>query len=229
MNLQERIASLVAFDARLLMLVIELKDAYDLGSRVWCYPPGLTKAGLFRGTLDDAYNICADMSSALSYLEDMSIIHDDIKALNILYDKQGRATLIDFGLSHFVSDRATQTGGSPWYKDPWSKAKDHKAKFLGDIFSLGVVMLYLIGELSLPERECGWIIHDAYLGKAEALSAQREWSLKVKAKKEELEAPVPGSVSRKEAKLRVLISRMLASASDRIYARDLAKEMDQER
>lgn len=147
----ERIASLVAFDARLLMLAVELKDACDLGSRSWCYARKTRRAGLFKGNVNDAYTICTDMSNALSYLAEKNIFHGDIKALNILYSRKNGAALIDFGLSYFDDKETFQTGGSPWYKEPYKK----KMKGISsDIFSLGVVMLYVIGEI--PLRLCSY-------------------------------------------------------------------------
>ncbi|KUI65139.1 Serine/threonine-protein kinase pakH [Cytospora mali] len=146
------IASLIAFDARLLVVAVELKHAYDLSSSRWCYGRASQKASLFKGTIDDACKICTDIASALEYLERKRIVHNDIKAANILYSEQGAATLIDFGLSKFVGEGIT-TGGTPWYKDP--EFRDDR-NTLSDVFSFGVVMLYVMGQLPLPDREPGW-------------------------------------------------------------------------
>ncbi|KAF3768263.1 hypothetical protein M406DRAFT_75480 [Cryphonectria parasitica EP155] len=222
------IASLVAFDARLLVLLVELKNAHDLGSLQWCYPRNSSRASHFKGTIDDAYTICADMASALSYLQDKDIIHDDIKALNILYHRQNGATLIDFGLSHFVSEGITQTGGSPWYKEPATQLTNQNETILGDIFSLGVVMLYLMGEISLPDQQPGWSIRDAILYKPEAVASQRAWFEMLEIKRQAFEMPPPGRASTKEAKLRDLVSKMLLPRSERISARDLARKLGSE-
>jgi serine/threonine protein kinase len=98
------------------MLAVELKDTFDLGSRYWCYPRGSPEAFYFKGTIDDAYTICAHIANALGYLEREGIAHNDIKALNILYSREEGATLIDFGLGSTIKDAGLETGGSPWYK-----------------------------------------------------------------------------------------------------------------
>jgi serine/threonine protein kinase len=206
------------------MLAVELKDACDLGSRTWCHARKTRRAGLFMGNLDDAYTICTDMSSALSYLAENNIIHDNIKALNILYSRENGATLIDFGLSYFVNEKISQTGGSPWYKDP----SKNKKGTLGDIFSLGVVMLYAMGEIPLPEREPSWVIHEAYMRDPEALNLQDMWFSKIKAKRGHLKTLPTEPRRSKEVKLRGLVCQMLADTDDRISARGLAKELGQE-
>lgn len=215
---QPRIASLIAFDARLLAVAVELKHAHDLSSSRWCYGTASPKASLFKGTIDDACKICADIASALEYLERKGIVHNDIKAANILYSEQGEATLIDFGLSKFVGEGIT-TGGTPWYKDPIFRDDRNT---LSDVFSFGVVMLYVMGQLPLPDREPGWVIHDAYRRVPAALRVQRAWVHRVQGTKDGLEAPLPGPRGSKEAKLRRLVRMMLADRKERVSAIQMA-------
>lgn len=115
-------------------------------------------------------------------------------------------------------------GGSPWYRDPRMKDTGNKEIALSDVYSLGVVMLYVMGELPLPEREPGWLIYDAHRGVPKALAQQMAWLEKIGEKRNGLQAPLPGSRGGKEVKLRRLVCKMLARRNDRINARDLAKE-----
>lgn len=209
----------------MLMLAVNLTLAHDLGSSYWCYQRSAARPWFFKGTLDDAYSVCADISSALKYLEEKGIVHGDVKPLNIMYSRDEGATLIDFGLSHSIKEDRIETGGTPWYKD--EEYRDLEGPALGDIFSLGVAMLYLIGEMMMPEKEQadGWVIREAYQGVPRAVAAEEAWHAKVRAKKEGLEALLPESMGSKEAKLRRLTSRMLARRARRITARELAKEM----
>ncbi|KUI71127.1 Mitogen-activated protein kinase kinase kinase 1 [Cytospora mali] len=215
-----RIADFIAFDARLLAIAIELKHDHDLSSPYWCYGRKSQQASRFKGTIDDACRICANIASALDYLEKKRIVHNDIKAANILYDNHSGATLIDFGLAKFTDEGFT-TGGTPWYKE--HNFVDKERMILGDIFSLGVVMLYVMGELPLPDREPGWVIQEAYENVPTALEKQMQWHNKIKEQRNRLQEPRLRGYG-KEGKLRYLVGRMLAERFCRISASALAKE-----
>lgn len=53
------------------------------------------------------------VADALSYIHGRSILHLDIKPANILLDDQGRAVLIDFGVSKHYDESGLQTSTTP--------------------------------------------------------------------------------------------------------------------
>jgi serine/threonine protein kinase len=57
------------------------------------------------------FNICVGIARALAYLHEelqLCIIHRDIKASNILLDKNWNAKIVDFGTARLFSDDLTQ-------------------------------------------------------------------------------------------------------------------------
>uniref|UniRef100_V5EVW0 Protein kinase n=1 Tax=Kalmanozyma brasiliensis (strain GHG001) TaxID=1365824 RepID=V5EVW0_KALBG len=52
-------------------------------------------------TVDEARRILRDVVCGLEYLHYQGIIHRDIKPANLLYDKEHRVKISDFGVSHF--------------------------------------------------------------------------------------------------------------------------------
>ncbi|KAK7740795.1 hypothetical protein SLS53_005263 [Cytospora paraplurivora] len=199
------IASLVSYDSRLLVLTVEVKGARDLSSLKW-----RGKDATFKGNTDDACTILADISSALAYIAEKGIVHNDVKAPNILYD--GRAYLIDFGLSGVVADEPKDAGGgTPWYIAPEKRIRVPHS----DVWSLGVVMLYVMGEITLPELGLAWDIYEANTMGTKDEQMRLAWLTNVEAKRKGLSADVASS---KESKSRGLVSKMLIH--------DIAKRID---
>ncbi|KAL6900402.1 kinase-like domain-containing protein [Trichoderma evansii] len=138
------IATVFGFDARLLSLYMEHVNAPNLQ----CYRergrnPYCTLNGF------DAKRVLYGITDALNYIHSKGITHDDIKPANILYSKQRGPVLIDFGWS---SSGNVHTAGSPWYIPPEYEKKGQRGAG-GDIFALGVVMLFLLGMIPLPELQ----------------------------------------------------------------------------
>ncbi|KAL6881319.1 hypothetical protein J3F83DRAFT_711106 [Trichoderma novae-zelandiae] len=137
------IASLYSFDVRFLALYIEHINARDLAKH---RGPGRNPLC----TLDDsdAKRVLHDMAGALEFIHSRDVVHNDIKPSNILYTKERGPILIDFGWS---SDAKTvHVAGSPWYIPP-EYLSDGTRGPAGDIFAFGVVMLYLMRKIPLPE------------------------------------------------------------------------------
>jgi serine/threonine protein kinase len=72
------------------------------------YVPG----GNLREVLDDltiflsmsrCINIARDIAEGMEFLHGRSLIHRDLKSLNVLIDEAGRAKIADFGISRFTS------------------------------------------------------------------------------------------------------------------------------
>lgn len=54
-----------------------------------------------------------DISSAMSYVHAVDIIHRDLKADNILLDSDGNAKVADLGLAREVDINMTRMAGTP--------------------------------------------------------------------------------------------------------------------
>ncbi|KAI1320042.1 kinase-like domain-containing protein [Xylariaceae sp. FL0255] len=104
---------------------------------------------LFLGTLTDTQCVLRDMARALQYLRRKKILHNDIKPGNILYNGK-KATLIDFGLGTHDGAAAYNPSGTPWYIPPeYLRREERKAP--SNVWALGVVMLYLLRQVALPD------------------------------------------------------------------------------
>ncbi|KLU82695.1 CAMK protein kinase [Magnaporthiopsis poae ATCC 64411] len=137
-------------------------------------------------TPTDAGRVLSDMSSALRYIHSQGIVHNDIKPGNILYSPKSRdsrgAVLIDFGLSSEADDQHLSTGGTPWYVPPeLLREEEHGGPARGtpgDVFALGVVMLFLVRKLPLPESckdHPEWKIKEVLRGNDDASAAMETW------------------------------------------------------
>ncbi len=90
-----------------------------------------------------------DIAKALDYAGSKGYVHRDIKPENIMFHtSDGRAVLMDFGIARAAESdtQVTQAGtaiGTPHYMSPEQakgKAVDHRS----DIYSLGVVLFYIL-------------------------------------------------------------------------------------
>ncbi|KAK1703143.1 kinase-like domain-containing protein [Colletotrichum lupini] len=160
----ERIVSLQAFDGRLLAMYEEH------------LPPSLSRGINSPFSAADAYAILRDMSSALTYLSSrqVPVIHNDIKPANIAYSPQRGAVLLDFGLAMYSREKHS-TGGTPWYVPPDLITEGTRGA-PGDIWALGVTMLYVVGKISLPEKtRKSWLIRDLKSRDNVALRHMMDW------------------------------------------------------
>ncbi|PTB49505.1 hypothetical protein M431DRAFT_275360 [Trichoderma harzianum CBS 226.95] len=107
------------------------------------------------------------MASALVYLTKQNIVHHDIKPANIIYSEPRGAVLLDFGMSKEDFHGMVRSGGTPWYLPPEylhvNKNGQHRLirGFPGDIWALGVTMLYVLGKCR-PEKTKDWLIRRAH-------------------------------------------------------------------
>ncbi|GJC84179.1 maternal embryonic leucine zipper kinase [Colletotrichum liriopes] len=111
-------------------------------------------------SLSDSHVIWKQTADALAFLHSKHIIHDDVKPDNIVFSPvpQPRAVLIDFGAALTNPSTLPLNGwtpsGTPPYAPPefFQKRKD----YAGDVWGLGVTMLFCFGHTSLPAGD--WIL-----------------------------------------------------------------------
>lgn len=99
---------------------------------------------------EDRLRIVKDVASALSYLHDgweVKVLHRDIKASNVLLDKDMNARLGDFGLArmhdHGQVAATTMVVGTVGYMAP-ELVKNGRASMQTDVFGFGVLILEVI-------------------------------------------------------------------------------------
>ena len=106
-------------------------------------------------TTETKFDIANRLVKAVIFLHSYSIMHRDIKASNVLIDKDNKIYLIDFGLAYIIGDNEYTKGsyGTVSYAPPEMYQDKHYNSSI-DIWSLGVVLYYLLyGEL--PFDCCG--------------------------------------------------------------------------
>ncbi|KAK3382197.1 kinase-like domain-containing protein [Lasiosphaeria ovina] len=220
------IVRLYGGDARFLSLYMEHVDARDLSSR------GTWRAAgdVFAGDRSDGLRILRDIASALHYIHDKGLVHNDIKPGNILYSRDRGAVLCDLGLSTHAKN-APSFGGTPWYVPPeFIGLKQRGAP--SDVWALGVTMLYVLGRLTFPDarghrahpRHLHWLIAKVHARdrtqQPEAISAMRQWLAEVNAVRAGLDT---------HDKLERLIHSMLApNPHQRATTKDIIKAFSEQ-
>lgn len=119
----------------------------------------------------DALAIAQQVCPALKHVHDHGIIHRDLKPSNILFRSDGVLKLTDFGIAKiFASSHLTQTGGvvgTAEYISP-EQAQGKPATKRSDIYSLGIVLYYLItGKLPFEGTSFVDLLHKHRYGQFE--------------------------------------------------------------
>ncbi|MBW2424309.1 MAG: protein kinase [Deltaproteobacteria bacterium] len=100
-----------------------------------------------RGPISPAgiLHVLVQVAEALAYAHDKKVVHRDIKPANVMWARDKKAKLMDFGLAKVVAearDHTTVVAGTPYYMSPeqtLGKNIDHRT----DIYSLGVTLFEL--------------------------------------------------------------------------------------
>jgi serine/threonine protein kinase len=105
---------------------------------------------------DRAVHILGQIASALDYAHSYGIVHRDVKPTNIMVGPGDRAWLTDFGLAQAATGtQLSQTrsfAGTPKYMSP-EQANGWPVGPPGDIYSLGIVLYYMLASRTPFEAE----------------------------------------------------------------------------
>lgn len=93
-----------------------------------------------------ALEIAIDVAEGLKAANDVGLIHGDVKPANILFDRNGMAKVVDFGLARFVGfqSESGEIWGTPYYIAP-EKARGQRVDHRSDIYSLGATLYHALG------------------------------------------------------------------------------------
>lgn len=111
------------------------------------------ESGRSRASLPEIALLLEQLAGALDYAHAQGVIHRDIKPQNVMFNNQGQAFLVDFGIAKLLTGATNMTGsgmamGTPSYMSPEQLA-GKKIDGRSDLFSLGV-MLFQMASGKLP-------------------------------------------------------------------------------
>jgi predicted Ser/Thr protein kinase len=93
---------------------------------------------------EEASVIGISLSQALAAVHGAGLLHRDVKAHNVMRESGGRIVLMDFGAGRHVSEsRVSDLSGTPLYLAP-ELFGGHPASPASDLYSLGVLLFYLV-------------------------------------------------------------------------------------
>src|SRR5277367_3903010 len=119
-------------------ITMEFIEGQDLKSLV-------TEKG--RISFDEAAKFLEQVCLALEAAHGEGVVHRDLKPQNIMVDKQGRASVMDFGIARSVeAGGMTMTGmvvGTPEYMSP-EQVMGERVDVRSDLFTLGVIFYELL-------------------------------------------------------------------------------------
>jgi tetratricopeptide (TPR) repeat protein len=99
-------------------------------------------------------HVGVQLCEALHYAHSQKVVHRDVKTANVMWTREKKAKIMDFGLAKVVEEvrnHTTLVSGTPYYMSPeqtLGKNIDHRT----DLYSLGV-MLFELATGTLPFRE----------------------------------------------------------------------------
>ena len=93
--------------------------------------------------LGDGVRVAIDLAEALSHAHEHGVLHRDLKPENVLFARDGRMVLADFGIAHHLgAEHLTRAGGpvgTPTYMSP-EQLRHEELTAASDLFSLGLVL-----------------------------------------------------------------------------------------
>jgi serine/threonine protein kinase len=132
-------------------------------------PGGDLKQKLTENTLEDdeVLKIMKEMSSALAHSHMRKTLHRDIKPENIMFNDEGHAVLLDFGIAKAEGkiSEFTRIGavvGTPHYMSP-ERALGKNVDERSDLYALGVVMYEMLMGRKLFEGDDTFAVSYAHV------------------------------------------------------------------
>ena len=116
----------------------------------------LTQAG-FKGRIDDfrIWKILLELSQGVKSIHDADFIHLDLKPANVFIDWEGVLKIGDFGMaSSWPAPAGLDGEGDREYIGP--EVLSGRFDKPADIFSLGMIMLEIAGNIVLPDNGTSW-------------------------------------------------------------------------
>jgi serine/threonine-protein kinase len=98
----------------------------------------------------DALRVIHEVALGLQHAHEKGLVHRDIKPSNIMFGKDGKAKLSDFGLVKYTDPETstlTQTGyavGTPLYFSPEQARGEKDVDIRADIYALGATLYHLV-------------------------------------------------------------------------------------
>jgi serine/threonine-protein kinase len=125
-------------------VVMRLLAGGSLGERLARNTPAEPKLP----SLGETAQILKDLAAALDYAHSRGVIHRDIKANNVMFDDQGSAFLVDFGIAKLTNAANVLTGtnvamGTPSYMAP-EQWRGESVTPAADQYALGVLTYAMI-------------------------------------------------------------------------------------
>jgi serine/threonine protein kinase len=90
-----------------------------------------------------AMQIGGQIAEGLREAAEAGLVHGDVKPENILFDEEGNAKLVDFGLVALSAGNENEVWGTPFYIAP-EKVRRQKSDYRSDIYSLGATLYHAI-------------------------------------------------------------------------------------
>jgi formylglycine-generating enzyme required for sulfatase activity len=137
------------------------------------YLPGGTLAGRLHDEplpLDAAIAVVEQVAAALDHAHKRGLVHRDVKPANVLFDDEGHAVLVDFGLVKSLAESGmTAEGtslGTPTYMAPEQAGSNAEVDGRADVYALGVVAYEMLAghvpfEAETPLSVLHAHVHDA--------------------------------------------------------------------
>jgi formylglycine-generating enzyme required for sulfatase activity len=136
------------------------------------YLPGGTLAARLHGEplpLDAAIAVVEQVAAALDHAHKHGLVHRDVKPANVLFDEEGGAVLVDFGLVKSLAESGMTTEGTslgtPTYMAPEQAKPNAEVDGRADVYALGVVAYEMLAgrvpfEAEMPLSVLHAHVHD---------------------------------------------------------------------
>ncbi len=127
----------------------------------------------------EAALVGADVARALGAVHAAGLLHCDVKAQNVVRENGGRVVLMDLGAGRLApeardSDQLSDVAGTPRYMAPELFVSGAEATKASDIYSLGVLIYYLLsGRFPVDGKTLGELKRAHEQGKARSLKSVR--------------------------------------------------------